>query len=341
MINKFPADQKRTCHAVKQLSFLFLLFYDMFYSASPYSAFFTSGLLSANEYPSSNDSLRRGSLPVTVSSYHSANMNDDGSVFYFSMQPKGNPKESRSFLSLDLAESYSVRSASLKRKAQPYVSVDPFRLGLMFDRISMVESAFGFMPAAKPVPSTALPAIPQNRVLNSYTNSTGMSISKFAPIRRRGTYNTTSTVSTGYRRVKRNDALARLEGRTRPPTPNFMCLDDEDDEGDDWDVVQHASPVDIASPQDHHHTSATSLTTLMSVMMEDENIILPSSPAEKSRASSTQSYHSAITNSTRSSSSGKKRARASSWLPLRSFIDLEDAPGSAPWRSFIEISALS
>ena len=335
MINKSPKQTKNGL--VTPLNSSFFLFDDMFYS-SPYSAFFTSGLLSVNEYPSSNDSLRRGSLPVTVNSCHSVNVNDDGSVFYFSMQPKRNLKESRSFLSLDLAESYSVRSASLKRKAQPYVSVNPFRLGLIFDRISTVESAFGFMPAAKPVPSTALPAIPKNRVLNSYT---GMSISKYAPIRRRGTYNTSSTVSTGYRRVKRNDALARLEGRTRPPTPNFMHLDDEDDEGDDWDIVQHASPVDIASPQDHHHTTATSLTTLMSVMMEDENIILPSSPAEKSRASSTQSYHSAITNNTRSSSSGKKRARASSWLPLRSFIDLEDAPGSAPWRSFIEISALS
>ena len=194
------------------------------------------------------------------------------------------------------------------------------------------------------MPSTALPAIPQHRVLNSYANSSGMFISKYAPIRRRGTYNTTSTVSTSYRRVKRNDALARLEGRTRPPTPNFMHLEDEEDEGDDWEFVQHASPVDIVPStilEDHHQTSESSLTTLINVMMEDENIVLPNSPTKKSRAPSTRSHHSAITNSTRSSSSGQKRARAPSWLPLRSFIDLEDAPGSAPWRSFIEISALS
>lgn len=63
----------------------------MFASNSPYSPFFTSGLLCHDIF----DGIRRGSLPT----------------------PLSNQPEYRSFLSLDLAESQSMRSA----RSPPYV----------------------------------------------------------------------------------------------------------------------------------------------------------------------------------------------------------------------------
>ena len=90
----------------------------MFASNSPYSPFFTSGLLCHSIF----DGIRRGSLPTD-------NSKDVHSQFLFSNQP-----EYRSFLSLDLAESQSMRSASLKRKhfAPPLVfSLLPFIIQLI------------------------------------------------------------------------------------------------------------------------------------------------------------------------------------------------------------------
>lgn len=95
----------------------------MFATHSPYSPFFTSGLLSAGSRPHSPDvplSPRRGSLPTSRA--------DDVPAFYFTLH---NEDAFRSFLSLDLAESQSMRSASLKRKASsvakpyrfPYVAL--------------------------------------------------------------------------------------------------------------------------------------------------------------------------------------------------------------------------
>ena len=69
----------------------------MFASNSPYSPFFTSGLLCHSIF----DGIRRGSLPTDKPK--------DQSIF-------SNQPEYRSFLSLDLAESQSMRSANLKRK---------------------------------------------------------------------------------------------------------------------------------------------------------------------------------------------------------------------------------
>lgn len=103
----------------------------MFLKDSPYSNFFTSGLLSgfqSSEAPSQAidgnglDSLhRRGSLPVTGSVYPSVrDSSDDGSAFYFSLHFSRDSREFRSFLSLDLADSQSLRSVSWSRKTLPY-----------------------------------------------------------------------------------------------------------------------------------------------------------------------------------------------------------------------------
>jgi hypothetical protein len=89
--------------------------------ASPYSPFFTSGLLSTttSRSPSPDISLepRRGSLPTNAPLRTTASVTDESAAFYFTFQPKRDLMEYRSFLSLDLAESQSMRSASLKRKA--------------------------------------------------------------------------------------------------------------------------------------------------------------------------------------------------------------------------------
>lgn len=74
----------------------------MFASNSPYSPFFTSGLLSHSIF----DGPRRGSLPTDKSK----DVHQPQSIF-------SNQPEYRSFLSLDLAESQSMRSASLKQKS--------------------------------------------------------------------------------------------------------------------------------------------------------------------------------------------------------------------------------
>jgi hypothetical protein len=90
--------------------------FTMFHSHSPYSPFFTSGLFSARaqDVPTSP---RRGSLPTDTPASRDAAATEDVSAFYFTLQARRDEDEFRSFLSLDLAESQSMRSASLKRKA--------------------------------------------------------------------------------------------------------------------------------------------------------------------------------------------------------------------------------
>lgn len=104
---------------------------------SPYSPLFTSGLLSepSSSRPSSRAAsyseeaapIRRGSLQGVADTPKSASRGksfhkmmsptDEASAFYFTLQSRRDSAEFRSFLSLDLAESSSMRSASLRRKA--------------------------------------------------------------------------------------------------------------------------------------------------------------------------------------------------------------------------------
>jgi hypothetical protein len=98
-----------------------------------YSNLFTSGLLSEEMYPPAYLSHpwamedlgpRRGSLPGDVTSIvpipsppptaRTDSMAVSGESFYFTFKKRRNPVDYRSFLSLDLAESQSLRSASLK-----------------------------------------------------------------------------------------------------------------------------------------------------------------------------------------------------------------------------------
>jgi hypothetical protein len=95
-----------------------------FFTTSPYSDFLTSGLISPlSSSPSSlrsHDSqelyLRRGSLPTDSPPSYISSTTDDASMYYFTLQPKRDKNSFRSFLSLDLAESQSLRSHSTKHK---------------------------------------------------------------------------------------------------------------------------------------------------------------------------------------------------------------------------------
>jgi hypothetical protein len=98
----------------------------MLSAPSPYSPFFTSGLLFEGFLPSSSPCVeevgpRRGSLPNDMPPTHCGTSqrlqspSDVSSAFYFTLQPRRDTSALRSFLSLDLAESQSIRTASLRR----------------------------------------------------------------------------------------------------------------------------------------------------------------------------------------------------------------------------------
>ncbi|KDR80556.1 hypothetical protein GALMADRAFT_222152 [Galerina marginata CBS 339.88] len=155
----------------------------MFRTHSPYSPFFTSGLLSEplTSRPASPDvplsPTRRGSLPTDNASRAPQ---EHVSAFYFTLQPRRDEDEFRSYLSLDLAESQSMRSASLKRKASskaassrasskpfrfppiaetpavPVPQVAPTPLRMRFSRDSLRT-----IPSPKPAPSITLPELPR------------------------------------------------------------------------------------------------------------------------------------------------------------------------------------
>ncbi|KAJ6610233.1 hypothetical protein B0H10DRAFT_438461 [Mycena sp. CBHHK59/15] len=101
----------------------------MFPARSPYSPFFTSGLLSptASSPASSISDLspRRGSLPTDAPPSYASSDEASSSMFYFTLQPCRDKDEFRSFLSLDLAESQSLRSRSLRRRLSKRHSREP------------------------------------------------------------------------------------------------------------------------------------------------------------------------------------------------------------------------
>ncbi|KIY68359.1 hypothetical protein CYLTODRAFT_453613 [Cylindrobasidium torrendii FP15055 ss-10] len=175
------------------------------------------------------------------------------------------------------------------------------------------------LPPARPESRSCLPAAP---ALAPAPKLSSHSVSR-----------TPSTVSTNYRRVKRSDALARLEGKaSKQPSLayDFMELDDDDeDEGDD----------EMSS------TSSTSSSTSSVFSSDDDSESFIELPPRSTRghghsASSPISPPPSFFSSEsriRSISSRTKHSSVSSRGPLTSFIDLKDED-SIRWRSFIEIS---
>jgi hypothetical protein len=102
---------------------------------------------------------------------------DRSSFYYCSLQPKRDAKELRSFLSLDLAESQSLRSLGLKHQAscisksttwssRPEMVLSPNCSALDSShnnkplRIRSSHESLRSIPSPKPVPSISLPKIP-------------------------------------------------------------------------------------------------------------------------------------------------------------------------------------
>ncbi|KAJ7066577.1 hypothetical protein C8F01DRAFT_707883 [Mycena amicta] len=304
-----------------------------------YSNFFISGLISPpSSSPSSlrsRDSFdvgpRRGSLPTDSSRLSSAFDDDDASKFYFTLQQRDS-NEYRSFLSLDLAESLSLRSHSMKRKPsarRPRRSREPqFSAGMQIpDSPNLLPppSPAGprspgtprSIPSPKPAPVSTLPNVPPAPPV----------VMKLAPAPQRKpsvmshatrASATTSAVSTRYRRRRRDKALACLEGRRPPPPPpfastdNFMSFsDDEEDEA-------------VPTPEQDFDLSLTDDQLIMLIArLEDGD--LRSAPPVPSPPSKPHSRE----NSSNSSSSAKPRRKSA--LGLKSFMDFHNDDDSSPW----------
>ncbi|KAI0819599.1 hypothetical protein BC628DRAFT_1014662 [Trametes gibbosa] len=163
-----------------------------------YSPLFTSGLMSESNTPSSSrrpslelcEKAPRGSLPVdaNMDSFYeaSSSTSEEDAVFLTLMPRRRRAEAGNSFLSLDLAESHSMRSMSLRRKdtvtsratthfgrsvpTSPDLRPVPIPtaplsfshsgLALQSRRSIVRHSSREGLPGVKPVPSSQLPATP-------------------------------------------------------------------------------------------------------------------------------------------------------------------------------------
>ncbi|KAF7309819.1 hypothetical protein MIND_00353800 [Mycena indigotica] len=329
----------------------------LFRTNSPvgYSSFFISGLLSppssspasVNSRDSFDFGSRRGSLPTDSYRMSGAYEDDEASMFYFTLQPRRDSNEYRSFLSLDLAESLSLRSRSMKRKSSsahrlPRSSRDSF---LFTDRqipdspnLLPPPSPVGLsptsrsIPSAKPVPAAILPDTPSF----SRTKVTPHALkTALAPQRKPSVLSnatrasaTTSTVSTRYRRKRRDKALDCLEGRRPSPpfaaTENFMSL--SDDEEDDEQVQHHSGAVPIMDQDLDTLLSDDQLIRLIARLEDGDLRTAPSPPS---------------TPHSRESSSHSSKPRHKSALGLKSFMDFhnEDDTSGWSWRGVVEVAS--
>ncbi|KAG6891229.1 hypothetical protein C0995_008481 [Termitomyces sp. Mi166 len=322
----------------------------MFRTGSPYSPFFTSGLLYDSTVP------RRGSLPA----------DSRPSAFYFTLQPTS---DYRSFLSLDLAESLSLRSSTLRPKdpakvftfAQiPETELPPPHPSL---RLRRSRDSLRTIPSPKPAPSITLPDVPKPHSPSPSTPPRLPSIAPSPPlglslecashsapalvVSRTETpedlvelakRNSMSSVSPTVRKINRSHALARLEGRTnstrRKPKPikrNFMSMSDEESEGDD-----HGD--------DEFQNAANPRRFALSVINEPEDLVLP--PALPLSEPKTAPIGGRFPSEVRSKSTSprKRQTTAKDWFPLKSFIDLQagdDDNTKFSWRSLIEVARVS
>ncbi|KAL0955115.1 hypothetical protein HGRIS_004031 [Hohenbuehelia grisea] len=336
---------------------------------SPYSPFFTSGLLTNDAIP------RRGSMPSSQAS-------SKASVYYFTLQQARDEHQFRSFLSLDLAESQSSRSLS-----HPTLRVRSSR-DFTNPRLS-----------PKPAPSIGLPAIPttpkaplgMHHRLSRSSPSLPLSASSTSkprrpssaraappaplPLRAHGLSHvddaarraSLSTVSTGYRRDRRSAALAALEGRAAPPSPssairypfiaaiargiegtmtkrNFMSMSDDEDDGDDEDEDAdegfESGDASDSSSDDDDCASMYVMDDTHDLQLQFANYTLTppltaASPAPSSAAPSPPSTP-LLTPFLSAAAPWLHRNCASSTTagdPLRSFIDLRDVHDECARRS--------
>ncbi|KAJ3801726.1 hypothetical protein GGU11DRAFT_158894 [Lentinula aff. detonsa] len=265
----------------------------MFRTGSPYSQFFMSGLLPSAAAGANNannegqdgflyevDFRRRGSLPDTSSTTNVAQFHKE-----------------RSFLSLDLAGAGSLRAPSLHTlRSRPSLQNLPSQKPM--PKYADALPALPALNATSRASSTLLPASHTNSVAGPSKPLVTSNITRNTSIK-----TTVSTVSTNYRRTKRSDALARLEGRSQAALAsfkfgsikeenisNFMSLsDDEDSSEDEWDMHSDEEAdfvdLDIDFSSTHRHSYSTPLQH-----DDDEDDILPLSPSRSHAYSRSFSY---------------------------------------------------
>ncbi|THU97775.1 hypothetical protein K435DRAFT_796258 [Dendrothele bispora CBS 962.96] len=281
---------------------------------------------------SADDFRRRGSLPTdTLSRSDSVKTRDI---------------QDRSFLSLDLAETQSfksvkrtedIRTSDLSKSPQQ----SPLRLRSSRDSLRTIPSPKPIpsvilpqVPSSPPrlvsITNTAptfkfpLSSSPSNKSPKSFMPTTTVAgpstVPKIiAPVatapfsvppqrsNSTATWKSSSTVSTRYRRTRRSDALARLEGRTRGPVAykkrfsvgskkNFMSMsDDEEEQEDEGDVDGDDEygfgsgessddgfvdlPIDFSSSFVSPRTSLHGGRALSLFPDDDEDVVIPRSPA--------------------------------------------------------------
>ncbi|KAG7093490.1 hypothetical protein E1B28_007165 [Marasmius oreades] len=356
-------------------------------SASPYSSFFMSGFQHASHSspvsPSSSvdeddwfmpDFRRRGSLPTE----------DSASVEKQLSVTKPKSTRERSWLSLDLASqrTSSIRSMPLPK---PVPSMCLPALPTLSERTPSPVPSSVLMPlsteisprnsqlrtsCASSVASKAstrrvsfLPIPPSSPKTASYASKPSSVVVSLNPLARSNstvTKKTSSTVSTRYRRARRTDALARLEGRAShwegrfswspvaarknsvKRSYNFMSM--SDDEADS-DVEESFFDIgfDFSSSDSHHRIHSSPDVPISPTDAASVWTTSPISPASQQPPMPSVTLSRALTH---------KRQRShtlSQLLPgLTSFIDLdkETTDGTRRdnkrWRgrSFIEIASL-
>ncbi|KAJ6518753.1 hypothetical protein C8R45DRAFT_1065674 [Mycena sanguinolenta] len=346
---------------------------------SAYPSFILSGLLSPpSSSPSSlrsKDSFefapRRGSLPTDSTTQSYCSSADEGSMYYFTLQPRRDKEEYRSFLSLDLAEAQSLRSRSTRRKRSKYQSREPpFAVDFsqipdsptllpptspMRSRNSPISS-LRTMPSPKgPAPMSSLPSVPPSPRSQTIEVSVSRTLTPVAiqavPQRKASVAShatrasaTTSTVSTRYRRKRRNKALACLEGR-RPvmlpsPSANFMSMsEDEDEDNDEAQFDRLPSPDKDADLLDM--TLTDDQLIMLIARLDDGDLRSAPSPPRSDPNSKTSSRGSSDSMRTRASSmQPSPRRRNKATLGLKSFMDFHNDEDTSrwSWRSFIEVA---
>ncbi|KAF7308816.1 hypothetical protein MKEN_01081200 [Mycena kentingensis (nom. inval.)] len=347
-----------------------------------YSSFFMSGLLSP---PASSDASthspdafdvvpRRGSLPTESSRFESMPDDEDldleeTAMFYFTLQPRRRDgTEYRSFLSLDLAESQSMRSASLRRKSSARRAPRRRSKEVPFTADLQIPDSPNLLPVHSPVetaprsptgtprsvpspklaPMAALPIPPsppgQSLEVPSPARAPTAVVIQPAPsrtliARKPSTMTqatrasaTTSTVSTRYRRKRRDKALACLEGR-RPaihpaPSDNFMSL--SDDEDDELPPV----PAQLPTPADLDFDLSLTDDQLIMLIARLEDGDLRSAPFPPAySAESSREHGNGSPNSKKSSP-----RKAAAFTSFMDFHNDDDRSSRWSWRSIVEVA---
>ncbi|TFK76177.1 hypothetical protein BDN72DRAFT_853156 [Pluteus cervinus] len=335
--------------------------------ATLYTSVFTSGLAGDVSFvtPSSVRSTstspgppspRRGSLPIdscATGDIAYLKLADESFAFYQTLQPKRDSKEYRSFLSLDLAESQSLRSASLRRK----LSRGSKQTSHNSKPLSSIFSSHTFGAQAPPVP-------PRGRPRQSF-DSTPPSVqsprspqyaeSSFLPIRATRPPRLPSIPRTPPIDISSINTPIEEFASSLRFSPTDVCRDSS--------VLPRRTPTNYTSSTVSTRTRGINRSKALAQLEgRTPRLCLEPPPSAKSKRvqsnfmnmnddsdsddEDTPFYATSepedVVLPSHSKSIKRRREQAGSrdWVALNSFIDLRsDDEAPSHWRSFIELSA--